>query len=426
VDVEILAPGTFKGVAVTSAMLDELVTNFARLHPLGIKPPVKLGHDWSDTEPAVGHVTALKRVGDKVVATLSDVAEIVKRAIQAKRYTRCSAEFWTKFEHSPDEKNLKSGVTGAALTGLALLGARPPSVKSLRDLEAFLADVPADGAAVFALSDDAPTLLDEAQATRRGGGGDAVPASSSAATDQKAGAAVALPPSGHPRTTDPAQEDPIMDEAMKKALLSELRAEVVSDFEAKLADERTKHADELKAAQDVAATKLAEAVAAKDAELKRVTDEVAAIRTREQAAEARLLHEQAVKFADEALRKPRIFPKQVPFATVLYEQLSDTPSIKAEAAEAMGLEKRDWSPRELFVAFAELYPTAKILREMAEGRVTSPATDPEARLVQIATEHQLNLAEPAQRQQALAILGRQPDGVVVPDYRTPTDPRRLN
>jgi hypothetical protein len=416
--VEILAPGTFKGIAVTDAMLDEMVANFGRLHAAGIKPPVRLGHGWDDTKPAAGWVRGLKRMGEKLIAELADVPDVVRRAIKAKRYNRCSAEFWTRFEHSEDEKNLKSGVRGAALTGLALLGGIPPVVKSLADLETWLAEgvQPEDGA--LALSTDDPTLLDEAQA--RGGDAGAVsPVASSTPLDVPALAAALLAElrtashaDRHPRTTSVSTsvtKEPMMDDATKQALLSELRAELATDFETKLADERTKHTDELKAVR-AEVTALSEAKAQTEAELKRIADE-------KREAEGRARHVEAVKFAEDQLRAPRLFKPQVPFATALYEMLSDAPTIKAEAAEAMGLPKRDWSLRGIFAELVGQYPTANLLRELS----TAPAPvhgDPSDELGRIAMEHKLDLSEPAGVQQALALLKTK--GVAIPDYRTPT------
>jgi len=182
-------------------------------------------------------------------------------------------------------------------------------------------------------------------------------------------AADALPPSGKPQTVPsvPDSKEPGMDDATKQALLSELRTQVATEIETKLAEQQAQHTDALKAARDEA-TKLAEAaVQAKDAELKTVREEIAAIRTREQAAEAKALHVEAVRFAETQLRKPRIFKAQVPTATALYELLPSTPAVKADAAKAMGLSEQDWSLRDLFVAFAESYPTAKFLTDyMAE------------------------------------------------------------
>jgi hypothetical protein len=416
--VEILAPGTFKGIAVTEAMLDEMTANFARLHPLGIKPPVRLGHGWDDTQPAAGWISGLRRVGAKLVADLSDVAPLVKRAIRARKLARCSAEFWTKFEHSDDEKNLKSGVRGAAVTGLALLGAVPPVVKNLADLETYLAEQPADAvhADVLTLSTDDPTVLDGAQATGAGAG-DADASVAPSTLDRATVVAILSEliasgewkPSTHPRT-EPEQENPSMTDAEKQALVSELRTQLSEEQAAKDA----KHADELKALE----TKLSEAETKREADLRKLSEENAAMRDRETAALAKAQRAEAVKFAEDALRKPRIFKAQLPIVTALYELLPDTVSVKADAAKAMGLAERDWSLRALFAECIEAYPTANVLKELATDEApTGP--DLTSGLKKVAADHQLDLSEPAQRQQAHAILAAQ-GASGIPDYTTPT------
>ncbi len=429
-EAEILATGTYKGITVTPTMLDHMVENFGKLRSY-IKPAGKLGHDWSDSEPACGLVTNLKRVGEKLVAELSSVPPLVRRGIAAKLYNRVSAEFHTRFEHSADEKNLKTGVTGPVLTGLAFLGARPPAVKNLADLEAFFADQSQpDAGAVLALSDDAPTIVDEAQAKGAGGSGDAPVASSPPQIDVKQLAAMLHEAmrqhephshaSGTPRLVpivpDPNKEPMMIDADTKKALLSELRAELAEERET----ERKQHDDELKAVKaDV--TALSEAKAATEAELKTAKDEMAAIRSREVAAQGIARRAQAEKFAEDNLRAPRLFKGQVPFATALYEMLSDEPVIKKDGAVALGLPEQDWSLRGLFAECVAKYPTANILRELATAPTQPVNDEPGDALAQIALEHKLNLSEPHGLAQATALLKQK--GIAIPDYSTPTKAR---
>lgn len=144
-DVEILTTGTFKGVPITRADLDQLVSNFDALAD-HMKPPLKLGHEGAqilqgqrDGDPALGWVSGLKRTGDKLVATLSNIPQRLVELITSKRYRRVSPEIHLDFAKSPWEGNLATGVQGKALIGLALLGADLPAVANLEDLGALLA-----------------------------------------------------------------------------------------------------------------------------------------------------------------------------------------------------------------------------------------------------------------------------------------------
>lgn len=136
-DVEAFAAGTWNGDKYTQEDLEDMVRNFDALKDT-VKPPVKLGHNESqlkdimaDGQPALGWVKSLRCVKDKIIATLTQVPEIVYKAIRSGRYKRVSSEiYW----------NYKQGgkVFNKVFAGLALLGADIPAVSSLKDLEAFL------------------------------------------------------------------------------------------------------------------------------------------------------------------------------------------------------------------------------------------------------------------------------------------------
>lgn len=91
--------------------------------------PLKIGHvdPRFDGEPALGWLANVRRVGDKVVADLTDVptklAATVKHA-----FRRRSVEIAWGVK-TPSGKQYR-----AALTGLALLGVTPPAVKGLADV----------------------------------------------------------------------------------------------------------------------------------------------------------------------------------------------------------------------------------------------------------------------------------------------------
>jgi len=136
-DAEIFAVGKWNGDEYTEQDLDIMVTAFAALGD-AVKPPVKLGHNeqqlkeiLQDGHPALGWVKTLRKVGSKLVATLTQVPDLVYQAIKAGRYKRVSSEiYW----------NYKRGDTtfSRVLAGVALLGADIPAVTSLADLEAYL------------------------------------------------------------------------------------------------------------------------------------------------------------------------------------------------------------------------------------------------------------------------------------------------
>ena len=136
-DVEAFAAGTWNGDKYTVEDLQDMVRNFQALGDT-VKPPVKLGHNekqlkdiMQDGQPALGWVKSLKCVKDKIIATLTQVPDIVYQAIRSGRYKRVSSEiYW----------NYKQGgkVFNKVFAGLALLGADIPAVSSLKDLEAYL------------------------------------------------------------------------------------------------------------------------------------------------------------------------------------------------------------------------------------------------------------------------------------------------
>lgn len=97
---------------------------------------MKLGHNNKqeidrDGQPALGWGARLQRVGNKLVATLSEVPEIVHKAIKSGRYKRVSAELYTGFKHNG--KRFKN-----VLSAISILGADIPAIKGLEDLTTFL------------------------------------------------------------------------------------------------------------------------------------------------------------------------------------------------------------------------------------------------------------------------------------------------
>ena len=141
IEAEIFSAGTWNGETFTIADLNELAGNFARLKD-ELKPPLKLGHDGTqilagqrDGDPALGWVSAVRVVGDKLVATFTGIPRVVLEAIRLGRYRRVSAELYFNLRHRGQR-------IGKALKAVALLGADLPAVTNLRDLSAYLASWP--------------------------------------------------------------------------------------------------------------------------------------------------------------------------------------------------------------------------------------------------------------------------------------------
>lgn len=133
IDAEVMSVGVWNGDKFTAEHLDQMVSNFDRLKA-SVKPPVKLGHNeqqLKDGNPALGWVTKLRRAGNKLIATLSQVPDILHRALKNGLYKRVSSEVYFNYEHNGKK-------LGRALAGVALLGADIPAVTDLKDLEAFL------------------------------------------------------------------------------------------------------------------------------------------------------------------------------------------------------------------------------------------------------------------------------------------------
>lgn len=141
--VEIAATGRWNSstagwVDITKEHLDGIVDAFHDLKDT-VKPMLKLGHNEKqplikgakDGHPAFGWADQLEVVGDKLIATFRDVPDILRKAIEAKRYSRVSVEI---------QPNVKvSGKTYKnVLTAVGLLGADIPAINTLADLQTYM------------------------------------------------------------------------------------------------------------------------------------------------------------------------------------------------------------------------------------------------------------------------------------------------
>lgn len=139
-DIEVFSTGKWNGDKYTDADLDNMVENFSLLQN-EVKPPVKLGHNdkqIKDGQPALGWVKGIKKVGSKLIATITQVPEVVYKSIKAGRYKRVSSEIYWNY------KSVKGNVFKRVLSAVALLGADIPAVTDLADLEVYLSEIPED------------------------------------------------------------------------------------------------------------------------------------------------------------------------------------------------------------------------------------------------------------------------------------------
>lgn len=119
----------------TSKVLDAMVANFHELKKRGMKPYLKLGHLSSKDHikatgmPALGWVTDLRRVGEKVVADFSHVPRKVAQLIRARSYARVSPEIVLRYADPVGGKNY-----GNVLRAVGLLGATTPAMTTLDDI----------------------------------------------------------------------------------------------------------------------------------------------------------------------------------------------------------------------------------------------------------------------------------------------------
>jgi hypothetical protein len=148
-DVEIFETGSWpgqgaKGVTFGEAELDQIVASFNTLGLSG-RVPLKLGHDGtdarvSDSAPALGWVESIKRAGNKLLADIKLTSDKLAEGIKSGAYKFVSIELL---------RNVVAHTRQIpwVLDAVALLGATPPAVGTLKSLAesmgAFRAATPA-------------------------------------------------------------------------------------------------------------------------------------------------------------------------------------------------------------------------------------------------------------------------------------------
>lgn len=119
--VEIFAAGTWNGDTYTEKDLDEMVTAFKEV---GFEPPLKLGHQEKDGQPAFGWIDRIYRQGKKLLADFKELPQKVYEALKRGNYKRVSAEIYWNYRKG--EK-----VFPRVLKAVALLGGDIPAVTDL-------------------------------------------------------------------------------------------------------------------------------------------------------------------------------------------------------------------------------------------------------------------------------------------------------
>lgn len=135
---DIFSAGVWNGDKYTVEDLDEMVKNFNENPeirvPLKIdlfrKDVTKPENDRHGGLPAVGWITELKRVGEKIYANIEDIPRKIKELIDKKAYRQVSSEIWWNLKYN-------NKVLRRAITGVAMLGAELPGVLNLDEFAEF-------------------------------------------------------------------------------------------------------------------------------------------------------------------------------------------------------------------------------------------------------------------------------------------------
>lgn len=129
-DVEIFAVGVWNGMDFTREDLMVIANAFHKLaenHDV----PLKLGHNeeqpFTDGQPALGWVSDVWVIGDKLMAHFINIPEVVHSAMEAELYKHVSIELDMGVEY-------KGEFFPLVLSGVALLGSDIPAVNTLEDL----------------------------------------------------------------------------------------------------------------------------------------------------------------------------------------------------------------------------------------------------------------------------------------------------
>lgn len=129
---EVFRPGFWNGKHFGPELVDQIIEAFGA-NKDQLKVPLRVG-SHNELAPAGGWVTALQKVGDRLMAEFSDVPRVVGEAINRRLFKQVSIGV----RH--DHKDEKGKVWPTVLDHIAILGGRIPAVKGLADLPALFDD----------------------------------------------------------------------------------------------------------------------------------------------------------------------------------------------------------------------------------------------------------------------------------------------
>ncbi len=135
IKVEVFSVGKWNGIDFDVSDLQLISAAFDKLKE-NHKVPLKFGHNddqpFTDGQPALGWVDSLEVDGEKLVANMTDVPDVVFNAVQNKLYRHVSIELDFGVSYKGDHYPF-------VLSGIALLGADIPAVNNIGDLTKYMA-----------------------------------------------------------------------------------------------------------------------------------------------------------------------------------------------------------------------------------------------------------------------------------------------
>lgn len=134
-DKDIFSVGTWNGDKYTHSDLENMVENFDMLNEAdNFRVPFKIDlfkdakpkKERHGGQPAVGWITSLKKVGNKLIAHIENIPKVIKELIDNKAYKQVSSEVLFNVKH-------KGKILKRVLSGVALLGIELPAVENLNE-----------------------------------------------------------------------------------------------------------------------------------------------------------------------------------------------------------------------------------------------------------------------------------------------------
>jgi hypothetical protein len=137
-DMELFKVGTWNGITTSSQQLDDMIRDTNDIHERRLlKPRMLLGHGKQQLLqdqgwPVAGWMGKLKRVGDSVFATITDIPHLIAELVNAKAYGERSVEI----EHNGEWGGKRYP---RILKDVVFTGGKIPAVENLNDVRALYA-----------------------------------------------------------------------------------------------------------------------------------------------------------------------------------------------------------------------------------------------------------------------------------------------